>query len=64
MDWISEMVLKRNAQCSNCYILQSFDPKRIDEFRRVLQNGFGKLCKTEYKRILEYSIQRNQIYAK
>ena len=59
MSWIEELVLKRNAQISNVYLCETLDPKRISQFKQLLKSGdFGKLCRTEYDRILEYDLQR------
>ena len=62
MSWIEELVLKRNAQRSNCYIIETFDPRRIAEFKEILESGkFGELVRTSYVRLLEYDIQRGEI---
>ena len=62
MNWIEELVLKRNAQRSNCYIIETVDPRRVAEFKEILGSGkFGELVKTDYVRLLDYDIQRGEI---
>jgi len=62
MNWIEELVLKRNAQRSNCYIIETFDPRRIEQFRDLLESGkFDELVRTKYVRLLEYDLQRGRI---
>ena len=59
-DWISELVLKRNAQRSNCFIAETADPRRISQFREAVRNGLGRLLKKEYF-ILYYDLQRSSL---
>jgi len=62
LNWIEELVLKRNAQRSNCYIIETVDPRRVAEFKEILGSGkFGELVKTDYVRLLDYDIQRGEI---
>ena len=62
MSWIEELALKRNAQRSNCYIVETFDPKRIAEFHELVNSGrFDELVRTRYVRILEYDLQRGEV---
>jgi len=62
LTWIEELVLKRNAQRSNCYIIETVDPRRVAEFKEILGSGkFGELVKTDYVRLLDYDIQRGEI---
>ena len=62
MNWIEELALKRNAQRSNCYIIETFDPKRIAEFHELVNSErFDELVRTRYVRILEYDLQRGEI---
>jgi len=63
MSWIEELALKRNAQISNVYLCETLDPKRISQFKQLLKSGdFGRLCRTEYNRILEYDLQRGIVF--
>jgi len=59
-DWISELALKRNAQRSNCFIIETFDPQRIVQFKEAVRNGLGNLLKREYA-VLLYDLQRNSL---
>ena len=59
-DWISELALKRNAQRSNCFIIETFDPQRIAQFKEAVRNGLGKLLKRDYA-VLIYDLQRNSL---
>jgi len=46
MDWIEEFAVKRNSQRSNCYLFETFDFKRITQFKNLLKNGkYNVLCK-------------------
>jgi len=60
-DWISELVLKRNAQRSNVFIVETVDPQRIRQFREILRNGGLKnLTKRDYNHI-NYDVQRGAV---
>jgi len=62
MDWISELALKRRAQRTNVFIMETFDMRRIEEFKEATKEGnFSKLAKTEYTNIFDFNLQRNEL---
>jgi len=61
-NWIEDLVLKRRAQRSNAYIVESVDPRRVQQFLQLLKSGkFGELVKVSYERLLVYDLQRNSL---
>lgn len=61
-DWISEIGLKRLSQRSNVFIVETEDPKRITQFRKLLKNGdFKKIAKVDFARVLEFDVQRGTV---
>jgi len=67
MDWIEEFAVKRNSQRSNCYLFETFDFKRITQFKNLLKNGkYNVLCKPpskyrSYSNLIEFNIEKNEL---
>lgn len=62
MDWINELALKRRAQRTNVFIMETFDMRRIEQFKKAAQNdSFKELVKTEYVNIFDFNLQRNEL---
>jgi SpoVK/Ycf46/Vps4 family AAA+-type ATPase len=59
-------VIKRKSQRTNCFIIETEDPKRVSQFEKNAKNGkfrewiFGG--KFDFDRILTFDIQRGKIY--
>jgi ATP-dependent 26S proteasome regulatory subunit len=66
MDWIEEFVLKRLSQKTNCFVMETEDPKRVSRFEQIAKNGkFKDLLfdgKTDFDRVLAFDIQRGKTY--
>jgi SpoVK/Ycf46/Vps4 family AAA+-type ATPase len=66
MDWIEEFVLKRKSQKTNCFLMETEDPKRVSHFEQIAKNGKFKdwlfAGKTDFDRILGFDIQRGKTY--
>jgi len=66
MSWIQDFVIKRKSQRTNCFIIETEDPKRVSQFEKNAKNGkfrewiFGG--KFDFDRILTFDIQRGKIY--
>jgi len=63
--WIEDLVLHRNAQNSNVFLVETLDFVRIDQLRKLLWNenasDFGKMVSIDYRTLYEHDIQRQTI---
>ena len=62
-NWVGELALKRRCQNSNVYIVETLDPKRIQELRERLKSGavdrlvFGEKTREAFDEKIEYDLQ-------
>lgn len=62
-NWIEQIATKRRAQATNVYICETYDFKRIDQMRRIIQTGdINTLFKPieNFRRRIEWDLQRFQ----
>jgi len=66
MSWIEDFVVKRKSQRTNCFIIETEDPKRVSQLERNANEGkfrgwiFGG--KFDFDRILTFDVQRGKVY--
>mgnify|MGYP001025887667 CR=1 FL=1 len=59
--WIEDLVLRRKAQNSNVYLVETLDFARITQLKEILMKGFSELVGKQYDRLVEHDLQRGTI---
>ena len=61
MNWLDELSLKRRAQRSNVFLIETYDYKRLEQLKnQIISGGFSGATKTDFAVLLENDIQRMQ----
>ncbi|MCS7124585.1 MAG: ATP-binding protein [Candidatus Bathyarchaeota archaeon] len=61
MDWISDLVIKRLAQRTNVFLLESFDMKRLQQIKSWDVNKLNEMFKARYDNFVDFDIQRGEL---
>ena len=62
-NWLSDFVMKRNTNRTNCYLFETLDYKRLEEFKEFLKTEYEGLAATDGRGVLlvEHDIQRGTL---
>lgn len=61
--WIEELTLKRNAQATNVYLVETMDFRRISQLKQMVMNGdFGKLTAIDFDHRLDHDLQQQKTW--
>jgi len=63
LTWIEELTLKRNAQATNVYLVETMDFRRISQLKNMIMNGdFGKLTAIDSNHRLDHDLQQQKTW--
>jgi len=61
-NFLEELAIKRNSAVSNVFLLETFDPKRIQQFVEAVKNrDLDVLFKASYKKLLLLDLQAQEL---